>query len=168
MRIDISHEIDAPLDVLSLAVLSPEVGPMLARALAPAVESVQTTRHELANGVLHRVLHYQASAPLAIFSGLTVARDALTWDATFVYTLATHEAAWEVAPKEQYRRYFQARGTYRLEALPDGRTRRTVSGDIEIGVPVPVLRGLVERIALTEVRKSYDAEAETLRKLATL
>jgi hypothetical protein len=73
-----------------------------------------------------------------------------------------------VNPKPQYRRYFNAKGTYRLEAAPDGRTRRTVQGYLEISVPVPMLGGIVERMALAEVRKTYDAEAETLRRLATL
>ncbi len=71
-------------------------------------------------------------------------------------------------PREQYRRYFRASGTYHLEAIPEGRTRRVVAGDLEILVPVPMLGGLVERVALAEVRKTYDAEADTLRKLATL
>ena len=73
-----------------------------------------------------------------------------------------------MSPKEQYRRYFRAKGTYVLAPMPDGRTRRTVSGDLEIVVPVPMLGSIVERVALSEVRKTYDAEAETLRKLVTL
>lgn len=165
-RFEIVHELDAPLDVIELAVLSPEMGPMLARALAPAIESVETVVHEVEGGRLRRVLRFQASAPLAIFSGLTVARDALAWETTFTYELATHASAWEVSPKEQYRRFFRGSGTYRLDPAPDGRTRRTVVGELEI--PVPVISGIVERIALTEVRKTYDADAETLRRLATL
>ena len=84
------------------------------------------------------------------------------------YALGSRTATWEVLPREQYRRYFRARGAYRFEAIPDGRTRRVVSGDLEIPIPVPMLGGLVERVALAEVRKTYDAEAATLCKLATL
>jgi hypothetical protein len=71
-----------------------------------------------------------------------------------------------VHPKEQYSRYFRSQGTYRLTTLPDGRTRRTVVGEFEVNVPV--LRGVLERLALAEVRRTYDAEADTLKQLTTL
>lgn len=168
MHFEISHELDAPVDVIELAFLSPEMGRLLALALAPGIESVETVLHEVEDGELRRTLRFQASAPLSIFKGVTVARDALCWETFAFYRLADHTSTWEVKPREQYRRYFRASGTYRLEAIPEGRTRRVVAGDLEILVPVPMIGGLVERIALTEVRKTYDAEADTLRKLATL
>ena len=168
MHFEISHELDAPVDVIELAFLSPEMGRMLALALAPGIESVETVLHEVEDGELRRTLRFQASAPLSIFKGVTVARDALCWETFAFYRLADHTSTWEVKPREQYRRYFRASGTYHLEAIPEGRTRRVVAGDLEIVVPVPMVGGLVERIALTEVRKTYDAEADTLRKLATL
>jgi Protein of unknown function (DUF2505) len=168
VHFEISHEFDAPLDVIELALLSPEVGPMLARSMAPAIASVETVVHEVKDGQLRRTLRFQAAAPLAILKGVTVAREALVWETTVVYRLSDHGATWEVFPREQYRRYFRSSGTFRLDPAPDGRTRRVVTGDLEIPVPVPVVGGLVERVALAEVRKTYDAEAETLRKLATL
>lgn len=168
MHFEISHELDAPVDVIELAFLSPEMGRMLALALAPGIESVETVLHEVEDGELRRTLRFQASAPLSIFKGITVARDALCWETFAFYRLADHTSTWEVKPREQYRRYFRASGTYHLEAIPEGRTRRVVAGNLEILVPVPMVGGLVERIALTEVRKTYDAEADTLRKLATL
>lgn len=168
MHFEISHELDAPVDVIELAFLSPDMGRLLAEALAPGIESVETVLHEVADGELRRTLRFQASAPLSIFKGVTVAREALCWETFAFYRLADHTSTWEVKPREQYRRYFRASGTYHLEALAEGRTRRVVAGDLEILVPVPMLGGLVERVALAEVRKTYDAEADTLRKLATL
>ncbi len=168
MHFEITHELDAPVDVIELAFLSPEMGRLLALALAPGVESVETILHEVNDGELRRTLRFQASAPLSIFKGVTVARDALCWETFALYRLADHTSTWEVKPREQYRRYFRAGGTYRLDAIAEGRTRRVVAGDLEILVPVPMLGGLVERLALSEVRKTYDAEADTLRLLATL
>jgi hypothetical protein len=168
VHFEISHEIDSPLDVIELAFLSPEMGPMLASALAPGISSVETVLHEVKDGEFRRVLRFQASSPLSIFKGRTIAKEALSWETTVTYPIGRHTSTWEVAPREQYRRYFRSKGIYRLEAAPDGRTRRIVSGEIEIVVPVPMVSGLVERVALAEVRKTYDAEAETLRKLATL
>ncbi len=168
MHFEISHELDAPVDVIELAFLSPDMGRLLALALAPSIESVETVLHQVEDGELRRTLRFQASAPLSIFKGVTVAREALCWETFAFYRLADHTSTWEVKPREQYRRYFRASGTYHLEAIPEGRTRRVVAGDLEILVPVPMLGGLVERVALAEVRKTYDAEADTLRKLATL
>jgi hypothetical protein len=165
VRFEISHVFDAPLDAVELAVLSPDLGALLGRSLA-SMESVETIEHVLENGELRRVLRFQASSPLPIFKRHNVARDAMSWEESSTYRLADHASTWSVAPKEEWRRYFRSEGTYRLEAVKDGRTRRTVAGDLEIRIGV--IRALVERMALSEVRKTYDAEAETLRRLATL
>jgi hypothetical protein len=166
VRFEIIHELDAPLDAVELAVLSPELGPMMASELPSMIEAVETVEHVLSGGELRRVLRFQASAPLAIFRGYNVAREAMSWEERWVYRLAERSSTWSVAPRERYRRYFRSEGTYRLEAAPDGRTRRTVAGDIE--VRFGLLSRLVERMALTEVKKTYDAEAATLRRLSTL
>lgn len=172
MRFEIRHEFDAPLDTVELAVLSPDLGPMLGRALAayngsgPSIESIETEAHTLENGELQRVLRFQASAPLSILRGHTVTRDAMCWREYSTYRLADHGARWKVKPKDDFARWFRGEGTYQLEPVADGRTRRTVVGDLEI--KVAVLGRLAERMALAEVRKTYDAEADTLRALATL
>lgn len=168
MHFEYAHELDAPLDAVELAVLTPAMGPMLAKALAPGIESVEIVQHQVDAGALVSVLRYQASEPLAIFKGRTIARDALMWETHQTYRLTTHEATWEVLPKEHYRRFFRASGHYRLTALPDGRTRRTVEGDLLITVPVPMIGSIAERLALTEIRKTYEAEADVLRSLAIL
>ena len=46
------------------------------------------------------------------------------------------------------------------------RSRRIVSGDLELRVRV--VRQMAERLILAEVRKAFDAEAATLRDMATL
>ncbi|AUX48101.1 hypothetical protein SOCE26_096310 [Sorangium cellulosum] len=164
MHFTLSHELDAPLDAVELAVLSPELGPRLASKV-PLLESVVTVEHALRGGELLRVLRFQASAPLPIFKGYPIARDAMSWEERSTYRLADHSSTWQVNPKEQWRRYFRAEGTYRLDRLPDGRTRRRVDGDIEIRLRV--LGPLVERLAVAEVQRTYDAEADTLRELVT-
>ena len=165
MRFSICHELDAQLDAVELAVLSPDLGRLLGDRVAN-LDSVVTVKHALCGGELRRVLRFQASAPLPIFKGYDVARDAMCWEEQTTYRLADHSSTWSVAPKEQWRRYFRSEGIYKLERLPGGRTRRRVEGDIEIRLPV--LGAIVERMALAEVRRTYDAEADTLRDLAAL
>jgi hypothetical protein len=164
VRFEIVHDFDVPLDAVEAAALSPELGARLARRLT-RIESVETLDHAREDGAVRRVLRFQASAPLSLFRGTTVARDAMAWQEHWSYRLSEHTATWAVLPKEQYRRYFRSEGTYRLEPCGPGRTRRTVVGELEI--QIALMRGVAERMALSEVKKTYDAEADTLRELAT-
>jgi hypothetical protein len=164
LHFTICHELDVPFDAVELAVLSPELGPRLAGKVA-SLESVVTVEHALTGGELRRVLRFQASAPLPIFKGYGVAKDAMTWEERSTYRLSDHASTWQVTPKEQWRKYLRSEGTYRLERLPDGRTRRRVDGALD--VRLSFLGPLVERLALVEVQRTYDAEADTLRELAS-
>ncbi len=167
MRFEISHDFDAPLDAVELAVLSPHLGEKLGLALARTkIESVETTLHELRDGALHRVLQFQASAPFSFLKNYSIPKDAMSWEERSTYRLAEHSSVWSVHPKEQYSRYFQSEGVYRLTTLPDGRTRRTVVGDLQVNVRL--LGSVIERAALAEVRRTYDAEADSLTQLTTL
>lgn len=167
MRFEISHDFDAPLDTVELAVLSPELGSRLATELAQTkIESVVTVEHDLSRGTLHRVLQFQASAPFSFLKNYAIPKDAMSWQEHTTYSIAEHASKWSVHPKEQYSRYFHSEGTYKLTTLPDGRTRRTVVGELKVNVPV--FGAVIERAALAEVRRTYDAEANTLRHLTTL
>lgn len=166
MRFEITHEFDAPLDAVELAVLSPDLGVLMARALSPVIESIEIVEHVIEHGLFRRVLRFQANAPLPIFRQHDVAREAMSWEETSVYRLSDHASSWSVSPREQYRKYMRSSGTYQLEKAPDGRTKRRVVGEFE--VKAGVLSRMIERMALNEVRKTYDAEAATLRTLSTL
>lgn len=167
MRFEITHDFDAPLDAVELAVLSPLLGEKLTDALAQTkIESVETLEHDLRDGTLRRVLKFQASAPFPFLERYSIPRDAMSWQERSTYRLDDHTSRWSVHPKEQYSRYFRSQGTYRLTTLPDGRTRRTVVGEFEVNVPV--LGSVIERLALVEVRRTYDAEAASLEQLTTL
>ena len=167
MKFEISHDFDAPLDTVELAVLSPHLGERLADALAQTkIESVATIEHDLKDGTLHRVLRFQASAPFSFLKSYTIPKDAMSWQERTTYSIAEHASKWSVHPKEQYSRYFRSEGTYKLTTLPGGRTRRTVVGELEVNVPV--FGAIIERAALAEVRRTYDAEASTLKQLTTL
>ncbi len=165
MRFEIRHELDAPLDAVELAALSPEIAPRLALA-CKAFESVEVVEHHLERGELRRVLRFKAAAPLAILKDYAIARDAMTWNETWTYRMANHSSSWRVETKPEWQKYFRSSGSYRLEALSDGRTARIVVGDLE--VHAGVLSPIIERVALSEVQKTYDAEATMLRELSSL
>jgi hypothetical protein len=167
MRFEIVHELDIPLDAVELAVVSPDLFSKLEPRLTN-VEHVSQKEHKLEGNVLHRVWAYQATVRVPVFAQKVVTREMLSWDEASTYDLKAHEAHWSVSPhvKANWKKYFQAEGTYKLTSNGGGRTKRKVEG--ELTLRVPVVQKMAERAILAEVRRLFDAEAETLREMATL
>lgn len=167
MHFEIVHEFDIPLDALELAVISPNLCPKLAHRL-PTMESIQQKEHVLTDDRLERVWSYRASFRIPPFARPYVTPAMMAWDERSTYHFRKHASEWTILPhvKTEWRKYFAASGDYRLTTLDSGRTKRTVTGTVELRVPV--LRQVAEKLIVAEVRKLFDAEAETLRDLATL
>lgn len=167
MHFEIAHEFDIPLDALELAVISPSLHHKMATRL-PNIQSLHQKEHALAHGKLERVWAYRANVKLPAFAKNHVTPEMCAWDERSVYDIRKHASEWTIVPhvKPEWRKYFAASGTYGLTHLASGRTKRVVSGTID--VRIPVFRQVVEKLVLAEVRRTFDAEAETLRELATL
>ncbi len=167
MLFEIVHEFDIPRDALELAVISPTLCQKLAHRL-PNMESIQQKEHVLKEGRLERVWSYRANFRLPPIARAYVTPEMMAWDERSTYDIKKHTSEWTIIPrvKPEWRKYFAATGTYELATLDSGRTKRTVNGTIELRVPV--LRQVAENLIVSEVRKMFDAEAETLRDLATL
>lgn len=167
MHFEIAHDFEIPRDAIELAVISPDLFARLKERLSN-MESLLQQQHELTDGVLERVWAFQANVKVPVFAKKVITREMLSWNELSRYELARHEARWNVTPnvKPEWQKYFHASGSYRLEELASGRSRRVVSGELELRVPV--VQRVAERAILGEIRKTFDAEAETLRDLATL
>ena len=171
MQFEIRHEFDAPLDVVELALMSPDLGRLLAERFA-ALESVSPIEHSVDGREFRRVWRFQAKVPLKVLQGYRAPRELLSWDEHSSFRLDEHGGQWHVVPRAEgnpdaaWRKHFRAAGTYHLEALDDGRARRTLVGDIDVSLKV--VGSVVERIALAELRRAYDAEAEAVRSLCAL
>lgn len=171
MHFEITHEFDIPLDALELAVISPDLVDKFgatARSKHAGIQSITERSRSLKNGVLERVWHYQAHVRLPKFAQGYVTPEMTAWDEQSVYETGPHRGHWTIVPniKPAWRQYFSASGTYAIEPLGDGRSRRTVRGELELRVRV--VRQVAERLIVSEVRKAFEAEAATLRDMATL
>ena len=168
MRFEITHDFDIPRDAVELAVLSPDLAARITPRLS-GIERVEQREHALKNGVLERVWSFQANVKVPRFAERYVTREMLSWDEQTTYELNRHASSWTIVPrvKPEWRKLFDASGTYELLALGEARTRRVVRGEIELRVS-PIFRGVALRMILGEVRKTFDAEAAVLRDLATL
>lgn len=165
VRFEIVHEFEIPLDAVELAVLSPDLFSKLKSRMN--MEEVTQKEHRLEDGVLHRRWAYQASVRVPVFAKKVVTREMLSWDEASTYDLKAHEAAWSVSPiKPEWKKYFQAEGKFKLVPTGEGTTKRIVEG--ELTLRIPVVQRMAERAILAEVRRMFEAEAETLREMATL
>ena len=117
MHFEIAHEFDIPLDALELAVISPALVDKLGAKLQKSnIEEIRQKAHDLKNGVLERVWHYQANVKLPAFARGVVTRDMCAWDEESTYDLKRHASTWTIVPniKPEWRKYFNAAGTYRI------------------------------------------------------
>jgi hypothetical protein len=167
VHFEVVHEFDIPLDALELAVISPNLFQELSKRLH-SIESVSQKEHVLTDARLERLWSYRANVKIPAFATKYVTPEMCAWDEKSTYDIKKHTSEWTILPhvKPEWRKLFTAKGTYALLQLDSGRTRRTVLGNLELRVPL--VRPVAEKLILGEVRKTFDAEAETLRELATL
>ena len=171
MDFEVSHEIDAPLDTLELALMSPDLASELQRRV-PSMAAITVQSHEVTDEQIQRTWRFEAKAPLKILSAYDVTREMMIWDEVWDYSRTTHIAEFHIVPRPgvdldaNWRKRIRSGGRYQLDPLSDGRCRRTVVGrmDIDLRMIGPV----VERVAVAEMRKAYAAEAEALLSLCSL
>jgi hypothetical protein len=166
VHFEIAHDFDIPLDALELAVLSPD----LVETLAPLLTNIETVKqvtHAMHDGVFERVWSYRANVKIPGFAKPYVTPAMLGWNEESSYDLKKHKAEWTIVPhvKPAWRKFFHSKGTYRLVAKGGG-SARIIEGDLSL--EVPLLKQVAEKRIMREVKKTFDAEAEALRGLATL
>jgi hypothetical protein len=171
VHFEIVHDFDIPLDALELAVISPSLAhkyEATIHRLGVGIQQVTERSRSLKNGTLERVWHYQARINLPKFARGYLSPDMTAWDEQSVYEMGRHRGRWTIVPngKLAWRKYLSASGTYEIEPLAEGRSRRVVQGDLDLRVRM--VRPVAERLIVAEVKKAFEAEASTLREMATL
>ena len=167
----ITHDFDIPLDALELAVISPSLVDKLAakvHELGVGIDTIRERARSLKDGVLRRVWQYQASVHIPPCARAYVTRERCAWDEESEYEMAGHKGSWTIQPnvKPEWREYFTSKGTYAITPLGGGRSRRTIEGNVELRLRV--VRRMAEPLIVAEVKKAFEAEAATLRDMATL
>jgi hypothetical protein len=171
VHFEITHEFDVPLDALELALISPSLFDRLSAQIASkamGIESIHQKEHTFKDGILERVWSYQMNVKLPSLSDKPQSKEVWVWDEKLVYKMGSYSCAWSIVPnvKAEWQRFFSATGEYTLVSTAPGKSKRVVSGEIEVNIPF--VRQLAERMVINEVKKTFEAEAATLRDLATL
>ena len=166
MHFRIAHEFEIPRDALELAYLSPDLVEKLSKRLKTIV--CEQRKQELKSGSLKRVWFYRASVKVPKLAKEYLTPEKLAWDEVSTYDLKKHASRWKIVPnfRPEWRKYFSATGTSKLEKVGESESRRVIEGEIELRVPV--VKKVAEAMILAEVRKVFEAEAEALGALATL
>jgi hypothetical protein len=166
VHFEIVHDFDIPLDAVELAVLSPDLIATLA-PLLPNIETLEQVSHSMNGALFERVWAYRANVKIPGFAKPYVTPEMLGWDERSTYDLKKHKAEWKIVPhvKPAWRRFFASKGTYRLIRKGEG-TTRVIEGDLSL--KVPLVQKVAEQRIMREVKKTFDAEAAALQKLATL
>jgi len=168
VQFEITHELDIPLDAVELAFLSPELGKSLVAKL-PHIESLEQKSHLVDESRLERVWAFRANVKIPAFAQKYVTPEMCAWEETTVYDIRRHAASWRVRAlvKPEWQKFFASSGSYLLEPLDSGRTKRTVRGTLDVNVSL--VGSMAEKLIYAElVKKTFEAEQATLRELATL
>jgi hypothetical protein len=171
MEYEISHELDVPIDALELALMSPDLASELLQRV-DSMGAIDLKAHEVSDERIARTWRFEAKAPFKILAAYDITREMMIWDEVWEYNRATHVASFHIVPRPgvdldaNWRKRVSAGGRYQLDPLSDGRSRRTVVGHMDIGLRV--VGPVIERLAIKELRKAYDAEAEALLSLCSL
>jgi hypothetical protein len=167
VQFEVVHEFDIPLDAIELAVLSPDLAEKLLHRI-PNVESITQKSHDLGDKSLKRVWSFQANVKIPRFARPYITKEMCAWDEETSYDLRAHSSTWTITPKikPEWQKYFSATGKCELFALDSGRTKRVLSGDVNL--KVKLVKAVAEKLIVAELKKTFDAEAETLRELAQL
>lgn len=163
MRFSFQHDLEAPLARVEAALGDESLARETVR-LVPKLESAFTLEHSHDAEGIHRVIRFQASAPLDMWRDRPLAREALQWEEHFDYLLREHRGSFRVLIAERWRKYVHSEGVYTLEPLGEGRTRRRIEGEID--VRLGPLGFVIERKALSDIKSIYEAEARALAALA--
>ncbi len=172
VHFEIAHEFDIPFDALELAVISPTLVDKLGakvQELGVGIDSIRERTRSWNDGVLERVWHYpcQHSHP-PVRPWLRDPRDVRVGRAERLPDESASGANGPSRPtwKPEWQRFFSSAGTYEIQPLGGGRSRRIIKG--ELNLQVRVVRQMAERLIVSEVKKAFEAEAATLRDMATL
>lgn len=164
MRWNVSHAIDAPADAVLAAALDPDTLRGVPAFMPLIASATRVERRALGDGRVLVVDRFEpAFDPPSFARGVT--REMLGWDMRLTWDLSARAARFVIDPhvKEEWKRYADVRGEYRIEARGE-RCARALSGDLAIHVPV--LGALAERFALRTLSAQFEGEARLLEARA--
>jgi hypothetical protein len=155
VKFNLEHTFDAPIDAVEAAMVNPT---FLESTRLPDVGPPKVlSRDENGDTVTLRV-SYQYTGSLNSLARRVLSTGDVAWVQETVLNRSTHRTTFTVIPKVHADR-FDCGGIMQLTAV-DGKTKRTIDGELEIKVPIFGSRG--ERLIVPGLRNRMSREAELL------
>ena len=158
MEFTVSESIAASRDEVLLALVDPGYYEYLG-ATATAVRAPQLLAVSEVAGTIRTSVRYAFDGTISGPAALVVDADKLTWVIDTTYDTTAHSGHLVVVP-DHYQGMLRCRGTLALEDAGDGSTVETVSGRLE--VKVPLVSGAAEKAILGGLTRHLELEAAAM------
>ena len=158
MKFTVTETIAAGRDEVLGALVDPDYYAELGAA-ATAVRPPELLAASESAGTVHTRVRYAFDGTISGPAALVVDVDKLTWVIETTYDTARHAGSLVVVP-DHYEGMLRCRGTLTLEATDAGATVETVTGRLE--VKVPLVSGAAEKAILGGFTRHVELEAASM------
>lgn len=162
MRFEFVHIFDAAPDEVARAMFSPEMAAFLSQNV-PSVEGVEPISREEDEKQIKRQIKYRPVPVIRKVATKEVRPEWMHFTEETVYDKKARQASFANVPTtRRVAELLENRGTITLEAMPGGRTRRTIKGELK--VKVFMLGAVAERLIYPHAQKIIEEESRALAK----
>jgi len=157
VQLHLEQHVPAPVDDVLAALVDPAF--LAALGALPKISSPTLLDQQRDGDRIVQRVRYRFTGDLsrAVTAVLDPAK--LSWVDETTYDLAGRSATFRIIP-DAYGDRLRCSGTHRFTAPPDGGTRRTVDGRLEVSYPL--VGGRIERALASGLEEHLTAEAELL------
>jgi hypothetical protein len=157
MHFTVEQRSRAEPDAVAAAYADPDL-----YAVLPATEKLarpEVVHHEVDGELVVLEVRYRFQGDLSSAVRAVLDPSRLTWVERTTHDLARRTTTFALRP-DHYPDRLRSEGTLRVEAGPDGGSRRV--GDGELKVRAPLVAGTVERTLVGDLRHHLEAEARSV------
>lgn len=160
MRFEITHTFDAEPDKVAAAMFAEDVASKLSKEV-PSVEGIEPISREEDDQKIKRKIKYRPVPVIRKVATKEVRPEWMHWIEDSVYDKKTRTGQFKNIPTtKKIAELMENYGTITLEALPGGKTKRTIKGELKI--KVFMLGAIAERLIYPHAEKILNEEAAAL------
>lgn len=127
----------------------------------PRAGRPEVLRHEVDGATVHLDVRWRFTAPLSAAARAVIDPDRLTWVERAAHDLAARAVTFRMVA-DHYADRFACQGSYRFEALGEGRTRRVSEGELRIRAPL--VARTVEGAVIDGLKEQLGAEVPIVER----
>lgn len=164
MNLTIEHKVNINISQIEKIILDPLSWENL-RDRIPTLKEVKVLSREQFGDKIHMRKWFVPNITIPWFARGKVKREMLEWEETLIWSPNNHCGEFTIKPNipKQWEGYFTCKGLYALHPQDSNMTRRVVSIDFE--VKVPMVGGFTEKFIADQIKEWYDKEIKFLETI---